>query len=63
MPGSDKLFSLRVTRQDVIHIARTTIAAIVSLIVARLFRLPEAYWAAITTLVVMQSTLGTSFTV
>jgi uncharacterized membrane protein YccC len=26
--------------------------------VARLFRLPEAYWAAISTLIVMQSTLG-----
>jgi uncharacterized membrane protein YgaE (UPF0421/DUF939 family) len=31
-----------------------------SLIVARLFALPEAYWATITTSVVMQSALGTS---
>jgi uncharacterized membrane protein YccC len=53
----------RLTRQDVIHAARTTVAAIVSLLVARLFRLPEAYWAAITTLVVMQSTFGAAFTV
>lgn len=30
---------------------------------AGLFRLPEAYWAAITTLIVMQSTLGAAFTV
>jgi uncharacterized membrane protein YgaE (UPF0421/DUF939 family) len=34
-----------------------------SLFVARLFRLPEAYWAAITTLIVMQSTLGAALTV
>jgi len=34
------------------------IAATVSLAVARLFGLAEAYWAAIVTLVVMQSTLG-----
>jgi uncharacterized membrane protein YgaE (UPF0421/DUF939 family) len=31
--------------------------------VARLFHLPEAYWAAISTLVVMQSTLGAALTV
>jgi len=34
------------------------IAVTVSFMVARLFRLPEAYWAVIATLVVMQSTLG-----
>jgi uncharacterized membrane protein YgaE (UPF0421/DUF939 family) len=39
---------------------RTAVAAVASLLVARLFRLPEAYWAAIVTLVVMQSTLGES---
>jgi uncharacterized membrane protein YccC len=43
---------------SVIHSTRTAIAATISLAVARLFRLPEAYWAAIATLVVMQSTLG-----
>ena len=40
------------------HSTRTAVAAVVSLLVARLFRLPEAYWAAITTLIVMQSTWG-----
>lgn len=40
------------------HSARTAVAAVVSLAAARLFRLPEAYWAAVTTLIVMQSTLG-----
>lgn len=43
---------------SLIHSIRTAIAATISLAVARLFGLPEAYWAAIATLVVMQSTLG-----
>lgn len=43
--------------------ARTAVAAIASLLVARLCRLPEAYWAAIAALVVMQSTLGATLTV
>jgi uncharacterized membrane protein YccC len=43
------------------HAARTTAAAIVSLLVARLCRLPEAYWSVITTMVVMQSTLGAAW--
>lgn len=43
---------------SVIHSIRTAIAGTISLAVARLFGLPEAYWAAIATLVVMQSTLG-----
>ena len=42
---------------SVIHSIRTAIAATISLAVARLFGLPEAYWTAIATLVVMQSTL------
>jgi uncharacterized membrane protein YgaE (UPF0421/DUF939 family) len=42
---------------SVVHSIRTAIAATLSLSVARLFGLPEGYWAAIATLVVMQSTL------
>jgi uncharacterized membrane protein YccC len=42
---------------SVVHSIRTAIAATVSLAAARLFGLPEAYWASIATLVVMQSTL------
>lgn len=38
-------------------------AAVVSLLVARLFRLPEAYWAPITTLVITQSSLGAALKV
>lgn len=38
--------------------ARTAVAAVLSLLVARLLRMPEAYWASISSLIVMQSTLG-----
>ena len=40
------------------HATRTAVAATASVIIARLARMPEAYWAAIATLVVMQSNLG-----
>ena len=63
MPGANNPIPLRVNQQAVIHVVRTSIAAVASLLVARLFRLPEAYWAAITTLVVMQSSLGAALTV
>jgi uncharacterized membrane protein YgaE (UPF0421/DUF939 family) len=43
---------------SIVHSIRTATAATISLGIARLFGLPEAYWAAIATLVVMQSTLG-----
>jgi uncharacterized membrane protein YgaE (UPF0421/DUF939 family) len=46
-----------------VHSARTAIAAVASVLAARLFRLPEAYWAAITTLVITQSSLGAALTV
>ena len=45
------------------HAMRTAVAALVSLLAARLFRLPETYWAAISCLVVMQSTLGAALAV
>jgi hypothetical protein len=44
------------------HSIRTAAAATVSVVVARLVQMPEAYWAAIATLVVMQSTLGATLT-
>src|SRR5262245_9869254 len=40
------------------HCLRTTVAAVVSLVTARAFGLPEAYWAPVTTLVITQSSLG-----
>ncbi len=44
------------------HSVRTALAATVSVVVARLVQMPEAYWAAIATLVVMQSSLGATLT-
>src|ERR1700730_120913 len=40
------------------HAFRTTVAATISILLGRLVGLPEAYWAAIATVVVMQSPLG-----
>jgi uncharacterized membrane protein YccC len=45
-------------RLDVIHAVRTTIAAVLSMAGAQALKLPEPYWAPITAIVVMQSTLG-----
>ena len=50
-------------RPALVHSIRTAVAATVSLAVARLLHLPEDYWAAVTTLVVMQSTLGAALNV
>src|SRR5260370_29562463 len=44
------------------HSVRTALAATASVLVARLVQMPEAYWAAIATLVVMQSSLGATLT-
>ncbi|PYS54649.1 MAG: hypothetical protein DMF76_26745, partial [Acidobacteria bacterium] len=44
------------------HALRTAVAATLSVVIARLVGMPEAYWAAIATLVVMQSTLGATLT-
>lgn len=50
-------------RQVLEHCARTAVTAVASLLVARLFGLPETYWAPVTTLVITQSSLGTTLTV
>src|SRR6059036_1742518 len=44
------------------HAIRTAVAGTASVVIARLVKMPEAYWAAIATLVVMQSTLGATLT-
>lgn len=49
--------------QSLRHTLRTTAAAAASLLAARAFGLPEAHWAVITTVVVMQSTLGAAWDV
>ncbi len=46
-----------------VHSLRTAIACVASLLVAQLFRLPEAYWAPITTVVITQSSLGAALAV
>ncbi len=45
---------------DLHNSARTALAAVAALLLARLFGMPEWYWAVITTVVVMQSVIGTS---
>jgi uncharacterized membrane protein YccC len=52
---------LRPDRQALHQALRTTVAAVLALLAARLCRLPESYWAPITTIVVMQSTLGAAW--
>jgi uncharacterized membrane protein YccC len=63
MANVQSWLAAELNRQALVHSARTAVAVLVSLAVARVFRLPEAYWAAITTLVVMQSTLGAALEV
>jgi uncharacterized membrane protein YccC len=46
-----------------VHSLRTTVVAVASLLVARLCRLPESYWAPITSVVITQSSLGAAFSV
>jgi uncharacterized membrane protein YccC len=53
MPSVDPTY-LRVTANS----ARTATATTLSFLVANMFHMPESYWAPITTVVVMQSTLG-----
>ena len=50
-------------RTTFLHIARTTVAALASLLIARGLRMPEPYWATVTTIVVMQSSLGAAWEV
>jgi uncharacterized membrane protein YccC len=45
------------------HSVRTAVVAMASLLVARLLRLPETYWAPITSLVITQSSLGAAFAI
>lgn len=46
-----------------VHSARTAVAVVASVLAARLCRLPEAYWAPITTIVITQSSLGAALAV
>lgn len=42
---------------------QTAVAVVTSVLIARVVRLPEPYWAGIMTLIVMQSTLGAAWTI
>src|SRR5206468_9002862 len=63
MVGAMKLWTWRKEElPSLSHALRTAVAATLSVVIARLVGMPEAYWAAIATLVVMQSTLGATLT-
>ena len=47
--------------RDLIDLVRTTFAAILSALIGRALHMPEAYWAVIATLIVMQSNLGAAW--
>lgn len=57
------LIVARENPSSVTHSARTAVAAVVSLLLAHVLRLPEAYWASITALIVMQSTFGAALSI
>lgn len=50
-------------KQELVHSLRTALVAVASFLVAQSLRLPAAYWAPITTLVITQSSLGGALTV
>jgi uncharacterized membrane protein YgaE (UPF0421/DUF939 family) len=49
--------------QVVAHSLRTAVVAILSILAARMLKLPQSYWAPITTLVITQSSLGSTLAV
>jgi uncharacterized membrane protein YgaE (UPF0421/DUF939 family) len=63
MKESKMLTWLPMDQKEVLHSIRTAVAAVGSLLIARFCRLPESYWAAVTAIVIMQSTLGAAWTV
>jgi uncharacterized membrane protein YccC len=62
-PKSMKHQQLAWLKKNLVHPARTTSAAVLSLLAARVVGLPEVYWAPISTMIVMQSTLGAALTI
>jgi uncharacterized membrane protein YgaE (UPF0421/DUF939 family) len=52
-----KTSSLGIPRESFLDVARTTTAVLLSALAARRLKLPEFYWAPISTIVIMQSTL------
>jgi len=61
---SEQLREWVIARRDppsIAHVLLCALAATVSYVIARLFRLPEAYWAPMSALIVMQLTLRAAF--
>jgi uncharacterized membrane protein YccC len=56
-------FASQLNRARVVRSLRTSVAALASLVGAGLLRLPEAYWAVVTAMIVMQSTLGAALAI
>jgi uncharacterized membrane protein YgaE (UPF0421/DUF939 family) len=48
---------LGITRAALINSARATVASVASLLLARILKLPEFYWAPISTIVILLSTI------
>jgi uncharacterized membrane protein YgaE (UPF0421/DUF939 family) len=48
----------KLTFDTLLDSARTTVAAVVSLLLARTLKLPESYWAPISAIVIIQSTIN-----
>lgn len=61
--GKTPRILLWLQKRSVVHSARSAVATTASLLFAQLFAMPEPYWACLTTMVVMQSTLGASWKV
>jgi uncharacterized membrane protein YgaE (UPF0421/DUF939 family) len=49
---------LALDRQSLINSARTTVATVASMLLARSLKLPEFYWAPISTIVILLSTIN-----
>jgi uncharacterized membrane protein YgaE (UPF0421/DUF939 family) len=49
--------SLAVNRDSVLDSVRTAFAAVAAMLLARLLKMPEYYWAPISTIVIIQSTI------
>jgi uncharacterized membrane protein YgaE (UPF0421/DUF939 family) len=54
--ASGRIFS-GINRESVLDSVRTAFAAVAPLLLARLLKLPEYYWAPISTIVIVQSTI------
>jgi uncharacterized membrane protein YgaE (UPF0421/DUF939 family) len=51
------IFLSRVSREAILDSVRTALAALAAMLLARLLKLPEYYWAPISTIVIVQSTI------